>query len=64
MTKLRISDDLLLPKDVVTSTLVVYGGKGMGKTNFGSVLAEELTRAGLRWATIDPLGGGGNPPLG
>jgi len=46
----------VLPTDVVTSTLVVYGGKGMGKTNFGSVLAEELTRAGLRWATIDPLG--------
>ena len=45
-----------LPADVVTSTLVVYGGKGMGKTNFGSVLAEELTGVGLRWATIDPLG--------
>lgn len=56
MTKLHISDDLLLPKDVVTSTLIVYGGKGMGKTNFGSVLVEELTAAGLRWAVLDPLG--------
>ena len=33
-----------------------YGGKGMGKTNFGSVLVEELTAAGLRWAVLDPLG--------
>jgi uncharacterized protein len=45
-----------LPVDVVTSTLVVYGGKGMGKTNFGSVLVEQLTAAGLRWAALDPLG--------
>lgn len=45
----------LLP-DVVTSTLVVYGGKGMGKTNFGSVLIEELSKASLRWSYLDPLG--------
>ena len=38
MTKLRLSPDLTIPEDVVTSTVVVYGGKGMGKTNFGSVL--------------------------
>lgn len=35
--KLRLSPDLELPTDAVTSTLVVYGGKGMGKTNLGSV---------------------------
>lgn len=46
----------VLPADVVTSTLVGYGGKGMGKTNFGSVLVEELSRAGLRWIAADPLG--------
>jgi hypothetical protein len=46
----------VLPPDVITSTLVVYGGKGMGKTNFGSVLVEELSRAGLRWVAADPLG--------
>lgn len=28
---LHISPDLALPRDTVTSTLVVYGGKGMGK---------------------------------
>ena len=43
--KLHISTDLALPIDTVTSTLIVYGGKGMGKTNFGSVLVEELTRS-------------------
>jgi hypothetical protein len=53
---LHISDDLALPTDTVTSTLIVYGGKGMGKTNFGSVLVEELTASGLRWSVLDPLG--------
>lgn len=56
MSKLRISAELTLPEDVVTSTLVVYGGKGMGKTNLGSVLVEELTRARLRWCVLDPMG--------
>lgn len=56
MKNLRISPDLALPPDVVTSTLVVYGGKGMGKTNLGSVLIEELTKAGLRWCLLDPMG--------
>jgi uncharacterized protein len=56
MTKLWISPDLPLPKDVVTSTQVVFGGKGMGKTNFGSVLVEEMTKVGLRWCVLDGLG--------
>lgn len=56
MKELRISKDLALPRDTVTSTLIVYGGKGMGKTVFGSVLAEELTACSLRWAWLDPLG--------
>jgi len=54
--RLHISPDLSLPQDTVTSTLIVYGGKGMGKTNFGSVLVEELTKSGLRWSVLDPLG--------
>jgi hypothetical protein len=53
---LRISPDLELPRNTVTSTLIVYGGKGMGKTNFGGVLVEELTKAHLRWSVLDPLG--------
>jgi hypothetical protein len=54
--KLHISPQLALPQDTVTSTMIVYGGKGMGKTNFGSVLAEECAAAGLRFAIIDPMG--------
>lgn len=56
MRKLRISVELSLPPDTVTSTIIVYGGKGMGKTVFGSVLAEELDANSLRWAWLDPLG--------
>lgn len=54
--KLRISEDLQLPLDAQTSTVVVYGGKGMGKTNLGSVLVEEYARAALRFSVIDPMG--------
>src|SRR4051812_19311788 len=56
MTKLRLAPDLLMPDEAVTSTFVVYGGKGMGKTNFGSVFVEELTKSRLRWAVLDPMG--------
>jgi hypothetical protein len=54
--KLKISTKLALPIDAVTSTLVVYGGKGMGKTNFASVLVEEFSAADLRFVVIDPMG--------
>jgi len=53
---LHISADLSLPQTAVTSTIVVYGGKGQGKTNFGAVLVEELAAAGLRWSVLDPMG--------
>jgi hypothetical protein len=54
--KLHISPDLVLPLDAVTQTIVVYGGKGMGKTNFGGVLVEELVKCGRRFAVLDPIG--------
>lgn len=54
--KLHISPDLALPHDAVTSTFVVYGGKGMGKTNLATVFCEELSAARLRFAAIDPMG--------
>lgn len=53
---LRISPDLGLPAQAVTSTIVALGGKGMGKTNLGAVLLEELSAASLRWCMLDPLG--------
>jgi DNA helicase HerA-like ATPase len=54
---LRIGPDLALPAlEAQTQTLVVYGGKGMGKTNFAAVLAEELAANHLRFSWIDPVG--------
>lgn len=54
--RLVISNVLALPPDTVTSTLIVYGGKGMGKTVFGAVVAEELDKVSYRWSWLDPLG--------
>jgi hypothetical protein len=54
--KLKVGENFSLPIETVTSTVVVYGGKGMGKTNFGAVLVEEMASAGLRWCVLDPLG--------
>lgn len=56
MKTLNISDQLSLPSDVVTQTIVVYGGKGMGKTNFLVVVAEELAATAQRFSIIDPVG--------
>jgi len=56
MAKMKIAPNLSLPLDAVTSTIVVYGGKGMGKTNLASVLVEEFAVTGLRFAVIDPMG--------
>lgn len=53
---LHISKELTLPPSSVTATTVIYGGKGMGKTNFGAVLVEELSANRLRWSVIDPMG--------
>lgn len=63
MTTLHLSPDLKLPLDTVTSTLVVYGGKGMGKTNLGSVVMEELAAHGLKFSVIDPMGVWWGPPV-
>jgi hypothetical protein len=54
--ELAISRKLELPTDAVTSTIVIYGGKGTGKTNLASVLVEELAANDLRFAVIDPMG--------
>lgn len=53
---LKIAKNLSLPLEAVTQTIVVYGGKGMGKTNFGSVFAEEMYAAHQRFSVIDPMG--------
>ncbi len=53
---LHVSRDLALPLDAITQTIVVYGAKGKGKTNFGTVLAEELYANGLKFSALDPYG--------
>src|SRR3970040_548061 len=53
---LEASAELSLPLDAGTNTQAVYGNKGMGKTNFAVVLAEELFRAGVRFSAMDPVG--------
>lgn len=54
--RLNLGPELRLPDEAQTQTLVVYGGKGMGKTNFAAVFAEELAGARLRFSWIDPVG--------
>ena len=49
---LRISDSVALPLETVTATAVIYGGKGMGKTNLGGVLVEEMSRVGDRKSVV------------
>src|ERR1700737_1316567 len=56
MADLHIGKGLSLPPDAVTSTGVIYGGKGMGKSNLLSVIMEELARAGLLFSALDPMG--------
>jgi hypothetical protein len=54
---LKISEELELPAaEAVTQTIVVYGGKGMGKTNLAAVLAEEFAATGKRFSVLDPVG--------
>lgn len=53
---LRISAELSLPLDWMTLATVVYGARGSGKTTFGSVIAEEVTKAKQRFCAIDLKG--------
>lgn len=53
--KLAVAKTLKLPADTVTSTGLVLGGKGMGKSTLGRVIAEELGKHRLRFAVIDPM---------
>lgn len=55
-THLSISDTLALPLDAVTEAFGVVGVRGSGKSYASKVLVEELTKAGLPVAILDPLG--------
>jgi DNA helicase HerA-like ATPase len=56
MARLKVSSEFSFPEDAVTSTILTYGGKGMGKSNSGAVFLEELSKNGLRWSALDPMG--------
>lgn len=51
--KLRISDNLSLPLDFITSTQAILAKKRVGKTYTAQVLAEELLAAGQQVVVID-----------
>lgn len=52
--KLRVSDDLVLAADFVTSTQAILAQKGKGKSYAAAVEAEELLDAGQVVVIIDP----------
>jgi hypothetical protein len=54
--KLRISDDLSLPLDFVTSTQAILAKRRVGKSYTASVLAEEMLKAGQQIVAVDPTG--------
>lgn len=53
MSKLKISDDLSLPLDLITMRTTTYGDSGAGKTAFGRLLAEKVHEANQRFCAID-----------
>jgi uncharacterized protein len=53
---LQLASDLSLPLDAVTEAFGVLGVRGSGKTFTAKVLVEELTKAGMPVAILDPLG--------
>jgi len=53
---LKISDQLSLPLDAVTSTFAIMAMRGVGKTSLASVMAEEMLKAGQPVVAYDPTG--------
>lgn len=58
MTKeaLRLSNNLMLPRDMVTHVAGILAMRGMGKSYLASVLMEEMVSQGLFVGFVDPLG--------
>lgn len=53
---LRLGPDLELPADAVTRTIALLGQKRQGKSSTAAVIAEEVSRVGGVFATMDPTG--------
>lgn len=56
MTKLRISEDLAFPIDVVTQTIGIVAKRRAGKSFLARRLTEQLFKAGQQVVVIDPKG--------
>lgn len=56
MIVLRISDMLSLSNDAVTNTHLILARRRVGKSYLGAVMAEEMVKAGLPFAALDPTG--------
>lgn len=52
--KFRVSDDLVLSADFVTSTAGIFATKGQGKSYLAQVIAEEMLENGQVIVVIDP----------
>ncbi|MDR3406359.1 MAG: hypothetical protein P4L99_27995 [Chthoniobacter sp.] len=53
MNHLKLCDELILPLDIITMRIAIYGTSGAGKTAFGRLLAEKIHDAGHRFCAID-----------
>lgn len=52
---IRLAPDLALPVDAGTQTVAIFGKRGSGKTNTAVVFAEELFKAKVPFAVVDPV---------
>lgn len=52
---MKISNDVNLPLDVVTQTLLIVGKRGSGKSNTAARLVEQFHRAHLPFVVLDPV---------
>lgn len=53
---LKIASNLELPDEAVTQTFAILAKRGSGKTYTGSVVTEEMLKAGMQVIVIDPVG--------
>lgn len=53
--RLYLGSDFYVPEEAVTQTFAIFGKRGSGKSNAGTVLAEEMFKANLPFVVLDPV---------
>lgn len=53
---IKLAEDLVLPREAVTSTFAILAIRGAGKSNTARRMAEGMFREGLQIVVIDPVG--------